>query len=403
MKQQSNLIINLCYLYFFLLPIEDFFLQDYIGSSTRITVGVLIVIFYYYGNSIKWDIMPKYIFIYLGIAVASVLFWANNPNYYAIFRISMWVITSTLIANLTYSYPKLSKSFFNIYTVSALYLVLEALNLFLNSDTPDRVDVEGMNENILAMHFLVTSLYCFYNLFDTTAERNKKLISIIGLVIFIGAMITTGSRSAMLSLGLGMIIILPKSLNRIGSLIFFGLVSLILILSISEDNVFVRFASTRFQQAQDDKGAGRIVIWKVAEEMIIENPILGVGFRNFPTEFKNYIGATPLDIEETNKLGDRDYAGTHNNALEILAELGIFGFISFFGLQIVICIRLFKLFKIIPLSKLLFALIVSMNFNGFFGDLTNLKIYWTIIGVSCGLSYYWIRRINNGYTVEQTA
>ena len=155
MKQQSNLLINLCYLYFFLLPIEDFFLQEIIGSSTRITAGVLIVIFYYHGNSIKWDIMPKYIFIYLGIAVASVLFWANNPDYYAIFRISMWVITSTLIANLTYAYRSILYSFFNIYAFSSLYLVYSALTLFLTSDTPDRVDVEGINQNILAMNFLI--------------------------------------------------------------------------------------------------------------------------------------------------------------------------------------------------------------------------------------------------------
>jgi O-antigen ligase len=284
--------------------------------------------------------------------------------------------------------PDLTSKLFTIYTITCLYLVYVAITTFINSDDPERVNVEDINDNILGMHFLNASLFCFYSLFAKNQKRYMKVILVFGLLLFIGSLITTGSRSGMLALGIGMLIIIPKSLNRIGSLLFFLVLSIGLIISIGENNIFIKFAGDRFQQAQDDKGAGRIVIWKVGMAMIEKNPILGVGFRNFPTEFKNYIDYARLEIDETNKLGDRDYAGAHNNVVEILAELGIFGLLSFYILQIVVFIRLYKIFDTVPISKLLFASLFALNFNGLFSDLTNLKIYWTILGLSCGLSYY---------------
>lgn len=399
----NRLLLNLFYLYIFLLPLEDFFLQDIVGSPTRIAVGLLIFIYYYSGYRIKLKYIPVYIYIYLGIAVSSILFWANTPDYYAIIRITMWVVSAALLANLTLSLPKITTNFFKIYSITCLYLVYLALTSFLTSGNPDRVNVEDINDNILGMHFLIASLYCFYSLFSEFQKRYMKILLISGLILFIGSLITTGSRSGMLALGIGMLIILPKSLSKAGSLIFFSLFALILILSIGQDNVFIRFAGDRFTQAKEDKGAGRIVIWKVGMEMIKENPVLGVGFRNFPTEFKNYIDAAPLDIEETNKLGEREYAGAHNNAVEILAELGIFGFLSFYMLQIIICYKLYKVSKLIPIAKLIFAVIVALNLNGLFSDLTNLKMYWAILGIGAGVSYYGIKMLNKNSFIADTS
>jgi len=395
---QNKILVFLCYLYFLLIPLEDFFLQDIIGSPTRIAVGLIIIVYYVTGHRINLKILPFYIYFYLLIAVASVLLWANTPDYYSIFRVTMWIVTAALFANITVYISNPSKSLFKIYTVVSLYVAYRALSYFLLTDDYGRTEVEGVNNNTLGTIFLISALFCLYNFYEKNINPIMKVFSIIGFIFFIAAIVSTGSRAAILSVGLGILIILPKSLNRIGSLILTAIVSIILVFNINENNIFVKFANDRFNRVEDDKGAGRVMIWKVGEEIIIDNPILGVGFRNFPTEFKNYIDNTPLTIDETEKLGEKDYSGAHNNALEILAELGIFGFISFYMLQIVICYHLYKLFHVIPITKLLFTLIITLNFNGLFGDLTNLKMYWTIIGIASGLSYYGLKtkKVNEG-------
>ena len=162
----------------------------------------------------------------------------------------------------------------------------------------------------------------------------------------------------------------------------FLIIFLIGFLFFKSDNIFTELLSNRIEAAESDKGAGRLVIWKVALPMIADNPILGVGYRNFPSEFKYYFMSTPLPYEESIIFIDKNRVGAHNAILENLSELGLIGFIFFYSFQY----SLFRRLKAIKLNyyTLLFVILVAINVNSLFGDLVNLKYFWLIIAICFG-------------------
>jgi O-antigen polymerase len=76
----------------------------------------------------------------------------------------------------------------------------------------------------------------------------------------------------------------------------------------------------------------RIFTWKVGLQMIRENPLVGVGADNFGLEFnrarRNYAGINPDD--PLNSYAEDYYVErSHNELIQIIAELGIVGFLLF--------------------------------------------------------------------------
>jgi O-antigen ligase len=71
----------------------------------------------------------------------------------------------------------------------------------------------------------------------------------------------------------------------------------------------------------------RDILWKGAEELLFERPVLGFGPRTFHNIF-------PFK----DQFVDKDIGGWHNDFLQIYFESGVLGLISFIGLLIVLCI-----------------------------------------------------------------
>jgi O-antigen ligase len=143
------------------------------------------------------------------------------------------------------------------------------------------------------------------------------------------------------------------------------------------DNGFTRYLDQRIELAESDKAANRLIIWKVAENMIEENIFLGVGYRNFPSEFSAYLDNTKLDEDELERIGEKRYVGTHNAFLEIWSELGLIGFLLFYGFQYQIIRKLYQ--NKSNESQLALILLITININALFGDLANLKFFWLIV------------------------
>ena len=84
-----------------------------------------------------------------------------------------------------------------------------------------------------------------------------------------------------------------------------------------------------------DSAFGRILIWKVSSRMILEYPVLGIGYDQFAVEYNNY----QAKYFSSHKRSQREewVAGNvrqaHNEFLQTAAELGVLGCI-FFGLVI---------------------------------------------------------------------
>ena len=166
--------------------------------------------------------------------------------------------------------------------------------------------------------------------------RTRASLWIIALPFMYLAAILSGTRGIWLAV-LGPILFLPiflkqlkeksdkKILTYVAS--FFAIFFLLFlvanpILTSSQfkvpkgDNELLRERIKSILNLEETSNSGRIYIWKETVKSIIKNPILGVGIGNFPTVLKQN--------SEFAKAG----SSAHNLYFNIIAEIGIFGFLA---------------------------------------------------------------------------
>jgi len=90
-----------------------------------------------------------------------------------------------------------------------------------------------------------------------------------------------------------------------------------------------------------DTATQRLLIWKNALGMVRKNPVLGIGIGNFKIQYQPYRTA-----EEQESTGpDIFVRRSHNEYVQLLSEIGLFGITFFFWLIIVsirMCVRIIK-------------------------------------------------------------
>ena len=120
-----------------------------------------------------------------------------------------------------------------------------------------------------------------------------------------------------------------------------------------------------------------------AFHIFLDHPILGVG----PHQ------AHELSIEYGNKLGLKTLGGTrraHSLYLEILADVGIIGFIFFFLIVVLILHKLWKLKfywatrnpHFSNMATALFFSVLTYLINGIFLHLSYMRYYWFLLAVA---------------------
>jgi len=223
-----------------------------------------------------------------------------------------------------------------------------------------------------------------YNYFKKQSTFKTKVLFLCLIFLFFLGIIASGSRSALLSVFICFLLLAPMKLFLFKNLIQIIFIFLIGYLFLNSDNAFTQLLSERISASVTDNGGNRLIIWKVALTAIVENPILGVGYRNFPSEYGNYLALTSLDNLEELTLGEENRAA-HNTILETLSELGLIGLLIFYGFQ-------YKLYRSLKINKLnnsllLIVILITINVNSLFGDLVNLKYFWLIVAMGFGLIF----------------
>jgi len=156
-------------------------------------------------------------------------------------------------------------------------------------------------------------------------SSKDKLWHIISLIILITGLILSMSQGAILGLIFGEILTFVLGNKRVKKQILLLVLLGILILSIFlirslrvKDNLFSYFL-TRLDPFSTSK-TERIYIWKSAWKMFLDHPFLGVGFATFSKVYPYY------RLPQAKKV---NMSFAHNLPLNLLAETGILGFISF--------------------------------------------------------------------------
>ncbi len=194
----------------------------------------------------------------------------------------------------------------------------------------------ALNPNTIGMIFTICVLVSFYFAFYC---KEKKYYIFTLLQMFM--VILTGSRKSLISSVVGLtVMILMKSqrrnlIFRIIMVLVFVIVLFYLIMSVPElyAAIGVRIESMLnhvFSDGGDYSMSLRQSFIEHAKDMFFEKPLFGYGINNFIVKIGQRIGVST-------------YA--HNNYYEILADLGIVGFVAFYGYYFYLAISLLKIWR----------------------------------------------------------
>ncbi|MBT7668896.1 MAG: O-antigen ligase family protein, partial [Bdellovibrionales bacterium] len=150
---------------------------------------------------------------------------------------------------------------------------------------------------------------------------NGKLL-VAAWVSTLAGMVLSLTRGAILSYLLSAPILLWRYSKRV-FWIAVGIVTIILVsifITISTMNYSSNSTARLFQPINSTSNTVRISQYLAAWHAFIENPLTGVGFRNFEKH--------SCKIKKKHQLSHQDWCGhAHNNLLELLAGAGILGFL----------------------------------------------------------------------------
>ncbi len=221
------------------------------------------------------------------------------------------------------------------------------------------------NPDDIGFSLLIPVSICLEILFADGKFDWKKIACILVLATMLFCAIVTGSRGAMLGIGVIFLVFLLSSGRKFAMGLFFIAISLPLV------SLMLQFLTARWGDAYSSGGAGRLEIWSVGLRAIRAYWLTGAGTDNFPiayTQFVNY--GTGFE---------GFFRASHNIYLQFIVEQGLIGTaFLFWGL-----IRHYMLIRSKRDAgesdkKMLTGAFWAMLAAAFFGDFFWDKSFWVL-------------------------
>ena len=300
----------------------------------------------------KANILDLSILLFILITIVSILlnntFWISQ-KYFFIF-LSYFILYLLIKSNIK------SKNSFNfcliIFFITASLISLYLLVQYYDLD-PFLSDIQRLtstlgNRNYVASYLALIFPIAFSFFLVESKKRNKIFYEVILLIIYTGIIIchTRAIWAALIfSLLLFGYILSHFQINKTLKankkwLIVLSLFFLLITLIYSSSNPLNRSSITAAERAIssfDIRGSAlrsRFLIWKSTINMIKDKPIFGSGLGTFPLNYLNYqADFLKRNSEYLNFSGKA--AEAHNEYLQIWAETGIIGLLSFLVLVVI--------------------------------------------------------------------
>ncbi|MEQ9309365.1 MAG: O-antigen ligase family protein [Balneolaceae bacterium] len=383
-----------------------FYLSE--GSSIPLTIFQLSLVFSFIlffikkiierDTSIELYGLEKWYLLFFTIIAFSIIYTPERA------QALLYFIRFTVLISMTYVIYNTVKSERDIVAISIAFILIATIvasmgiiqsylnpeNLVLNYVNQGRnlIRASGVetDPNVYASNFFIPVMLSV-TLFLGDISRKLKVLLFLSILIFLVAILLTYSRSAWVSIFLGLLILifLTKKFN----FLIYGAVALVIVLSSSETmqnfsiSLFNRLLDV-FAGTQDDSSNIRILLAKASVLMFFDSYLVGVGFQGFSTAFQNYY--TP---QETIGIYE-----PHNEFYTVYSELGIFGFFIF----MIIIVSIYKRaknninlsYKKNNLRMISMGLYVSficyLIFYQFYGGMFYNSILMILIGLIFGVS-----------------
>lgn len=261
--------------------------------------------------------------------------------------------------------------FFAIGSIIQLMLVFFNIGIAFSAD--GRLTIFGDNQNSVGVRVCITLIVLIVNIIQNPLKlsvvRLILLFPLPGLLMF---MISTGSRVAILSFLLSLIIgsILFRT-NKVRNKFIYTALMILLFIIFRQLLINSEAASTRIMQSIIDQDlSGRDILWSKLIPIILDHPIFGIG----------NVGYNSFSISIFGEL-----KSPHNVFIEILCYTGIVGlslYMYFLFLILKQSIQIYR-YSSIMLSLLLLIPIAGLLLSG---QLLEVKVGWIIFAYIAGTS-----------------
>lgn len=148
----------------------------------------------------------------------------------------------------------------------------------------------------------------------------KKLFFVFLPITALMTIIATGQRNTLIGLAAIGSVAAMSAKNRIRNIFLMSIVAFCLIA------VMPQALLDRFDTAgTDNTSQARLSYWKRGIEFFKDNPVLGIGYNNWVPYYEKYHPSESLPGEKMGEVA-------HSTPITVLAELGILGFIFYYGI-----------------------------------------------------------------------
>jgi len=227
---------------------------------------------------------------------------ANSYHYRSLLKLLLVVV---LLTGLAADLPRFRILYIVVALATAFWAIKGGTKVMLLG--PHQVYGKTYDNNLFALVSVMSLPMVFYFALSVKHARWRAVLLACAALICL-SIIGSRSRAGFVALVFVLACLAWSSRFRIRAIVAAGLVALIAWTMSSQE---IRDRVTSIIEYRKDKSAmSRFVTWDVAEAMLRQNPLVGVGFNNF-------------EIAKDRFIGGRKAA--HNIFLQNLAELGLLG------------------------------------------------------------------------------
>lgn len=152
--------------------------------------------------------------------------------------------------------------------------------------------------------------------------RVKKAIFLLFPISALMAIMATGERGTMLGLAMMGLMTIMAGKQRLRKLIAIGLVGFA-VFHIMPDQYKARFQTA----GTDGTSQARLKYWARGIEMYQDHPVFGIGFNNWVNYYSMHYPGESLRGADHQEVA-------HSTPITVLAEMGTFGFVFFYGIAV---------------------------------------------------------------------
>lgn len=249
-------------------------------------------------------------------------------------RFIVLLIFAGFVLNSIYSIKLVGGLFIVLSVVGALLSVYSSVEIILNPEIAaqnllgeginiDRGSAGGIyNDPNRFAAILFLPIAFTFSVINSKAENKYKLLGLSVLFLLAGGLFSTFSRSGLISVGVIVLLIVALYRNWRGAFIAgTGLLIVILIIPELRNALWLNIERVLnlFSESSDDSSSIRVMLGIAGISMFFDSYLIGVGFSGFSEMFTNY-----YTVQES--IGVYE---PHNITYEILAELGVAGFLFY--------------------------------------------------------------------------